>query len=250
MKDNAAIQLKNVSLDFPVTKSSARYIKDFFTGRNKSKASKFYRAIDNMDLEIRTGEVFGVIGPNGAGKSTLLRVMAGIYAPDEGIVRVKGRISLLAGLGAGFQKDLTGRENVFLSGSIYGISSDELHDLVPSIVVFSGIGKFIDQPLRTYSSGMRARLAFSIACHLSPDILLIDEVLAVGDSAFREKSKQRIMEMVRGKATVVIVSHNAAILREICDRVICLNKGRIDLVTDDVEQAIQRYRHLAENNQR
>jgi ABC-type polysaccharide/polyol phosphate transport system ATPase subunit len=250
MKEDTAIQLINVSLDFPVTKSGATHIKDFFMKRTETNGSKFYRAVDNMDLEIRAGEVFGVIGPNGAGKSTLLRVMAGIYAPDEGSVRVKGRISLLAGLGAGFQKDLTGRENVFLSGSIYGISSDELHDLVPSIVVFSGIGKFIDQPLRTYSSGMRARLAFSIACHLSPDILLIDEVLAVGDSAFREKSKQRIMEMVQGKATVVIVSHNAAILREICDRVICLNNGKIDLITEDVEEAIQRYRHLAENNQR
>ena len=250
MNEKVAIQLENVSLDFPVTKSGARYIKDMFTGRNKNRSSKFYRAVDEMDLEIQTGEVFGVIGPNGAGKSTLLRVMAGIYAPDEGSVRVRGRISLLAGLGAGFQKDLTGRENVFLSGSIYGISSDELHDLVPSIVVFSGIGKFIDQPLRTYSSGMRARLAFSIACHLSPDILLIDEVLAVGDSAFREKSKQRIMEMVRGKATVVIVSHNADVLREICNRVICLNNGKIDLITEDVEEAIQRYRHLSENNQR
>lgn len=250
MNENVAIQLEKVSLDFPVTKSGARYIKDLFTRRNKSRSSKFYRAVDEMDLEIHTGEVFGVIGPNGAGKSTLLRVMAGIYAPDEGSVRVRGRISLLAGLGAGFQKDLTGRENVFLSGSIYGISSDELHDLVPSIVVFSGIGKFIDQPLRTYSSGMRARLAFSIACHLSPDILLIDEVLAVGDSAFREKSKQRIMEMVRGKATVVIVSHNASVLREICNRVICLDNGKIDLITEDVEEAIQRYRHLSENNQR
>ena len=250
MNENVAIQLEKVSLDFPVTKSGARYIKDLFTRSNKSRSSKFYRAVDEMDLEIHTGEVFGVIGPNGAGKSTLLRVMAGIYAPDEGSVRVRGRISLLAGLGAGFQKDLTGRENVFLSGSIYGISSDELHDLVPSIVVFSGIGKFIDQPLRTYSSGMRARLAFSIACHLSPDILLIDEVLAVGDSAFREKSKQRIMEMVRGKATVVIVSHNASVLREICNRVICLDNGKIDLITEDVEEAIQRYRHLSENNQR
>ena len=158
MKEDTAIQLINVSLDFPVTKSGATHIKDFFMKRGETTGSKFYRAVDNMDLEIRAGEVFGVIGPNGAGKSTLLRVMAGIYAPDEGSVRVKGRISLLAGLGAGFQKDLTGRENVFLSGSIYGISSDELHDLVPSIVVFSGIGKFIDQPLRTYSSGMRARL--------------------------------------------------------------------------------------------
>ena len=120
--------------------------------------------------------------------------------------------------------------------------------MIPSIVVFSGIGDFIDQPLRTYSSGMRARLAFSIASHLSPDVLLIDEVLAVGDSSFREKSKQRIMEMVKGDATVVIVSHNAAILREICDRVMCIAKGKIDIVSDDINGVIERYRELAQSN--
>jgi ABC-type polysaccharide/polyol phosphate transport system ATPase subunit len=119
--------------------------------------------------------------------------------------------------------------------------------LVPSIVVFSGIGEFIDQPLRTYSSGMRARLAFSIASHLSPEVLLIDEVLAVGDSSFREKSKQRIMEMVKGDATVVIVSHNAGILREICDRVMCIANGKIDIVSDDINAVIERYRVLSAN---
>ena len=173
-------------------------------------------------------------------------MMAGIYAPDKGSLKVRGRVSLLAGLGAGFQRNLTGRENISLSGSIYGISKEQLHELIPSIIVFSGIGEFIDQPLRTYSSGMRARLAFSIASHLSPEVLLIDEVLAVGDSAFREKSKHKIMEMVKGEATVVIVSHNAAILREICDRVVCLDKGKISLLSNDVNEVIQRYRDLSE----
>ena len=212
----------------------------------KRNKDSFYRAVNKISLDIKQGEVFGIIGPNGAGKSTLLRMMAGIYAPDEGSLKVRGRVSLLAGLGAGFQRNLTGRENISLSGSIYGISKDELHELIPSIVVFSGIGDFIDQPLRTYSSGMRARLAFSIASHLSPEILLIDEVLAVGDSAFREKSKNKIMEMVKGEATVVIVSHNAAILREICDRVVCLDKGNISLLSSDVNEVIQRYRDLSE----
>jgi ABC-type polysaccharide/polyol phosphate transport system ATPase subunit len=220
-------------------------LKEVLTLRSRQSKSNFYRAIDGINLEIKKGEVLGIIGPNGAGKSTLLRMMAGIYAPDEGSLRVKGRVSLLAGLGAGFQKNLTGRENISLSGSIYGIDPDELYQLVPSIVVFSGIGDFIDQPLRTYSSGMRARLAFSIASHLSPDILLIDEVLAVGDSSFREKSKRRIMEMVRGDATVVIVSHNAAILREICDRVICIANGKIDVISEDVNLVIERYRELS-----
>jgi ABC-type polysaccharide/polyol phosphate transport system ATPase subunit len=245
MSTEYSIILENVVLDFPVSKSGPAFLKEIFTRRSRQSKSNFYRAVDGINLEIKKGEVFGIIGPNGAGKSTLLRMMAGIYAPDEGSLRVKGRVSLLAGLGAGFQKNLTGRENISLSGSIYGITPEELYQLVPSIVVFSGIGDFIDQPLRTYSSGMRARLAFSIASHLSPDILLIDEVLAVGDSSFREKSKRRIMEMVKGDATVVIVSHNAAILREICDRVICIANGKIDMISEDVNSVIERYRELS-----
>ena len=243
-----AIQLRNVVLDFPTSKSRIRYIKEWFGSFRKGGTVSNYRAIDNLSLDIKRGEVFGVIGPNGAGKSTLLRVIAGVYAPDQGEINVKGRISLLAGLGAGFQRDLTGRENIHLSGSIYGISADELHDMVPSIVVFSGIGDFIDQPLRTYSSGMRARLAFAIASHLSPDVLLIDEVLAVGDASFREKSKNRIMSMVSGDATVVIVSHNASTLREICDRVMVINRGAVDTITDDVGEALVRYRTLSDKN--
>ena len=247
MTKEPSIILKDVILDFPISKSGPAFLKEIFTGRTgKRNKDSFYRAVNKISLDIKQGEVFGIIGPNGAGKSTLLRMMAGIYAPDEGSLKVRGRVSLLAGLGAGFQRNLTGRENISLSGSIYGISKDELHELIPSIVVFSGIGDFIDQPLRTYSSGMRARLAFSIASHLSPEILLIDEVLAVGDSAFREKSKNKIMEMVKGEATVVIVSHNAAILREICDRVVCLDKGNISLLSSDVNEVIQRYRDLSE----
>jgi ABC-type polysaccharide/polyol phosphate transport system ATPase subunit len=247
MSDLNSIVLENVVLDFPVTKSGPAFLKEIFARRSKQSKSNFYRAVDGISLKIKKGEVFGIIGPNGAGKSTLLRMMAGIYAPDEGSLRVEGRVSLLAGLGAGFQKNLTGRENISLSGSIYGITPDELYRLIPSIVVFSGIGEFIDQPLRTYSSGMRARLAFSIASHLSPEVLLIDEVLAVGDSSFREKSKQRILEMVKGDATVVIVSHNAVILREICDRVMCIENGKIDTVSDNINAVIERYRVLSAN---
>jgi ABC-type polysaccharide/polyol phosphate transport system ATPase subunit len=168
MTDENAIVLKNVVLDFPVTEQGPAFWKELLTRRMKKSKSSFHRAVDEISLEVKKGEVFGIIGPNGSGKSTLLRMMAGIYAPDKGTLRIEGRVSLLAGLGAGFQKDLTGRENISLSGSVYGISPDELYQMIPSIVVFSGIRGFIDQPLRTYSSGMRARLAFSIASHLSP----------------------------------------------------------------------------------
>jgi lipopolysaccharide transport system ATP-binding protein len=140
---------------------------------------------------------------------------------------------------------MTGKENIFLSGSIYGLSKSELTELIPSIVEYAGIGDFIDQPLRTYSSGMRARLAFSLTSHISPEILLIDEVLSVGDSSFKQKSTSRIIEMVKGEATVVMVSHNAEILREICDRVVCLNKGKIDTISDNINEVILRYRELS-----
>ena len=246
MSESPAIYIENAVLDFPVSKSSGALIKEIFIRRANVKSKNFYRAVDNVNLSIKKGEVVGLIGPNGAGKSTLLRMMAGIYAPDKGKVVINGKVSLLAGLGAGFQKNLTGRENIYLAGSIYGIESENLRSLVPSIVVFSGIGDFIDRPIRTYSSGMRARLAFSIASALSPEILLIDEVMSVGDSAFREKSKNRILEMVKSDATVVIVSHNAQILRDICDRIICLSKGKVDLDTDQPKEAILRYRELSE----
>ena len=246
MIQSPAIIIENAVLDFPISKSSGTLLKEIFLRRGNVKSKNFYRAVDNVNLSIKKGEVVGLIGPNGAGKSTLLRMMAGIYAPDQGKIVINGKVSLLASLGAGFQKNLTGRENIYLACSIYGIKHDKLDSLVPSIVVFSGIGDFIDQPIRTYSSGMRARLAFSIASALSPDILLIDEVMAVGDSSFREKSKNKILEMVKSDATVVIVSHNAQILREICDRVICLSKGKVNLDTDEPKEAILRYRELSE----
>jgi len=246
MSNQAVVEMEGVALDFPVKSSGYLLLKELLTRRTKDKIhSKYYRALDDITLSINKGDVVGIVGPNGAGKSTLLRVIAGIYSPDEGKTRTKGRLALLAGLGAGFQRNLTGRENIYLSGSVYGMSKQELYDLIPSIVVYSGIGSFIDQPLRTYSSGMKARLAFSIASHLSPEILLIDEVLAVGDSAFREKSKSRILEMVKGDATVIIVSHNEAILKEICDKYICLNEGRIDILSDNFSEVIARYHELS-----
>ena len=153
---------------------------------------------------------------------------------------------LLAGLGAGFQANLTGRENIFLSSSIYGMEKADVKRLEESIIGFAGIQDFIDRPLRTYSSGMKARLAFSIASHLEPEILLIDEVLAVGDSAFREKSKNRIINMVKGDTTVVLVSHSEPTLRDLCDRVACFSDGKIDCISEDADIAIQRYHELSE----
>lgn len=246
MSDDNAIVLSNIVLDFPLNKTGPAFFKELITGRSKWGKNKSFRALNNVSLKINKGEVFGVVGPNGAGKSTILRVMAGIYAPDEGSISVNGRIVLLAGLGAGFQSNLTGKENIYLSSSIYGLSSLEIGELEESIISFSGVGEFIDRPLRTYSSGMKARLAFSIASHLEPEILLIDEVLAVGDAAFREKSKRRIINMVKGETTVVLVSHSERTLKDLCDRIACFSNGKIVILSEDADQVITKYKELSE----
>jgi len=246
-----AVTLENVSLEFPVMKSKTLLLKDFIFGRWKNLVNKnTYLALDDLNLEINKGDVVGIVGPNGAGKSTLLRLIAGIYVPEKGQVITVGKISLLAGLGAGFQSNLTGRENMILSGSIYGFSREEVIDMIPSIIEYSGIEEFIDQPIRTYSSGMRARLAFSIVSHIEPDLLLIDEVIAVGDAAFKKKSMARIKELAASETTVIIVSHSQSLLKMICDKIICLDNGLLDCYTDDKEYAIERYHALSNKNKK
>jgi len=241
-----AIILENVTLEFPVSRSSFTMIKELLLSGQRKTGSGTFRAVDGVNLSIKQGEVFGIIGPNGAGKSTILRLIAGIYAPDKGKVKLSGRIILLAGLGAGFQGNLSGRDNLRLSGSIYGLSKEQIDEIEESVIAYSGVEQFIDQPIRNYSSGMKARLAFSLASHLEPEILLIDEVLAVGDSSFREKSKQRILNMVRGDTTVVLVSHSEALLREVCDRAACFSNGRLEIISTNIDEVISMYHRLSE----
>lgn len=239
-----AIELDSVILDFPV-KTGARYLKEQVTGRFKTEGRRTHlRALNNVDLQIQQGEILGIIGPNGAGKSTILRVMAGVYSPDGGIVKTRGKCVLLAGIGTGFQSNLTGRENIRLNGSIMGLSDVEIVDRMEEIISFSEIPDFIDQPIRTYSMGMKARLGFAIAAHLEPEILLIDEVMAVGDAAFQKKCKRRIRHMVSGDTTVVIVSHNMSTIANFCDRAICINEGIIHTSGEGVEDAIQAYQRI------
>ena len=202
-----------------------------------------FRALEKISLDVKKGEVVGLMGANGSGKSTLLRVIAGIYAPDEGSVRVRGRVTLLAGIGTGFQLDLTGRENIMLTGSIYGYSKMEISKMEEEIIEFSGIREFIDQPIRTYSAGMRARLGFAIVSNLEPDILLLDEVMSVGDTDFRQKSRNKIEQLIKGDATVVIVSHSKSIIKSMCDRVFAIEDGKI--ITDgSIETALEYYESL------
>ncbi len=239
-----AIELDSVTLDFPV-KTGARYLKEQVTGRFKTEGRKTHlRALDKVDLRIQQGEILGIIGPNGAGKSTILRVIAGVYSPDGGIVKTRGKCVLLAGIGTGFQSNLTGRENIRLNGSIMGLSDNEIIERIDKIIEFSEIPDFIDQPIRTYSMGMKARLGFAIAAHLEPEILLIDEVMAVGDAAFQKKCNDRIQEMVSGDTTLIIVSHNMSTVKSFCDRAICIHEGIIHTSGEGVDNAIQAYQRI------
>ena len=215
------IELEKVKLVFPLFKG----LKDTLMPFSNSK--KGFVALDEINLKINLGEVVGVIGKNGSGKSTLLRVIAGIYPSDEGSCKVRGKISLLSGVGTGFSRHLSGRENVFLYGSILGHSKSQMEELMDYIIDFSELGDFIDEPLRTYSAGMKARLGLAVASAIRPDIFLIDEVLGVGDPNFREKSMKKILDMVEDAGTVVIVSHSFSLMKKICTKMILIHEGKI-----------------------
>jgi lipopolysaccharide transport system ATP-binding protein len=184
-------------------------------------------ALNDVSFEIKQGESLGLIGPNGSGKSTTLALIAGVLKPQVGKVEVRGRIAPLLELGAGFHPELTGRENILLNGILLGLTRREVLAKMEEIVAFSELESFIDQPIRTYSSGMYARLGFSVAAHLDPEILLIDEVLAVGDLGFQAKCREKLDDFKRRQVTIVLVSHSVGEIRGFCDRVIWLNNGRI-----------------------
>ena len=233
------IQLEDLALHFPRQRGVLAGILDLLRGRTRAGKGKF-TALQGMNLEVHKGEVLGVIGRNGSGKSTMLRVMAGIYRPDEGTVLVRGQTSLLAGVSVGLNQNLTGRENVHLYGSILGHTKEVMDSMMEDILSFSEIGEFFEQPLRIYSSGMKARLGIAIASAIEPEILLIDEVLGVGDPQFREKSKKRILDLVRNTGTVVLVSHSFSLMTEICDRVVLVHEGKI-VTVGRPEEVIKTY---------
>ncbi len=235
-----SIRLEGITLHFPKQRNMFGILADFF----KKKVRRF-TALSDINLEINQGDVVGIIGTNGSGKSTLLRVISGIYPPDEGTVHAAGDISLLAGLGTGFSAHQTGRENALLYGSILGHDEAEMRGKLDEIIEFSELGSFIDEPLRTYSAGMKARLGLAVASAIKPNILLIDEVLGVGDPNFREKSKKRILDMVKGASTVVIVSHSFGLMRDICDRVVLLDHGKV-VHDGEPQDAIKAYYALKE----
>ena len=227
------IKAENISIRYLMTYDRVKSIKEYLVQmiKGKIKYEEFW-ALKDVSFEVKKGEVLGIVGHNGAGKSTLLKVISGILKPTRGELNVNGTVVPMLELGSGFDFDLTGRENIFLNGAILGYSEKFLKEKYDEIVAFSELGKFIEVPLRNYSSGMVVRLAFSIATVVNPDILIVDEILAVGDAAFQEKSKKRMLELMGGGTTVLFVSHSLDQIREMCDRVLWLDHGQVKMYGD------------------
>ncbi|MBE6601921.1 MAG: ABC transporter ATP-binding protein [Ruminococcaceae bacterium] len=236
------IKAQNITVCYRMANDKISSIKEYLVAlmKHKLKYDEFV-ALQDVSFEIRRGEVVGIIGNNGAGKSTLLKVISGILTPTKGSVELQGNVVPMLELGSGFDFDLTGSENIFLNGAILGYSESFLKSKYDEIVAFSELGEFINNPVRNYSSGMIMRLAFSIASQVNPDILIVDEILAVGDMAFQEKSHARMTEMMSHGTTVLLVSHNLDQVRNLCDRVIWLDHGHIKAVGDTQEICDQYY---------
>jgi ABC-type polysaccharide/polyol phosphate transport system ATPase subunit len=225
------VELTDVSVRYTLLTEDQKTLKgrvlNLFNG---APASAHFWALRNIGLRIEPGEIVGVIGRNGSGKSTLLRVISGVIEPTLGKVDVRGRLLPLLELGAAFNPELTGRENVYLNCSILGIPRAQADEMIPQILAFSELGMFLDIPLKTYSSGMAARLAFSLSTQIQPEIMILDEILGVGDEAFQKKSFFRIRKLIESGAIVVLASHSSTMIEQLCNRVVYLNKG--ELVAD------------------
>lgn len=231
MSNKTMIEVNDVTMRFHMNLDKILSLKEFVTRKLSGKlAYQDFTALERVSFTVQRGETFGLIGRNGAGKSTMLKVISGILKPTEGSVVCKGNIVPMLELGSGFDMDLNGRENIFLNGAILGYSEEFLKEKYEEIVAFSGLEQFIETPIRNYSSGMLARLAFSIATVVKPEILIVDEILSVGDAQFQEKSKKRMMELMGGGTTVLFVSHSIGQIREMCSRVVWLEQGRIKAV--------------------
>lgn len=222
------IDVRDVTMRFRMNNDRIFSLKEFVTTALRGKLEyQEFKALDHVSFQVRRGETLGLIGRNGAGKSTILKVISGIMKPSSGAVACNGNIVPMLELGSGFDMDLNGRENIFLNGAILGYSESFLKAKYDEIVEFSELGRFIEAPIRNYSSGMMARLAFSIASVVNPEILIVDEILSVGDADFQEKSRKRMLELMSGGTTVLFVSHNMEQIEEICNRVVWLEKGRV-----------------------
>ena len=225
------VEIKNVSMQFKLEQNKVKSLKGFVVAAMSRKIQyEEFQALSDVSFDVQKGEVIGIIGTNGAGKSTLLKIISGIMKPTKGQVIVRGNIVPMLELGSGFDYELTGRENIFLNGAILGYSKEYLKSKFDDIVAFSELEKFIDTPIRNYSSGMMMRLAFSIATVVNPEILIVDEILAVGDASFQAKSYARMLELMGGGTTVFFVSHDISQIEKMCNRVVWLKNGKIEMI--------------------
>ena len=239
---DSIITVDNVSMRFRMDKNKTTSLKEWVVTHLLGKQQyEEFSALRDVSFEVKRGEIVGIIGRNGAGKSTLLKVISGIFKPTSGKVVTAGRVAPMLELGSGFDMELSGHDNIFLNGAILGFSEEFLKGKYDEIVAFSELGEFIDMPLKTYSSGMLARLAFSVATMIEPEILIVDEILSVGDAAFQEKSRARMMELMSGGTTVLFVSHSMNQILEMCDRVLWLEHGAVKMIgdTDNICQAYE-----------
>src|SRR5665647_1585009 len=244
---NYAVEVKNITKNYVIKHQKNPSLKDAIL-KGRDKYEKFL-ALDDVSFNVNHSETFGIIGSNGSGKSTLLKLMAKVLKPTKGDIFVNGTVSALLELGAGFHQDLTGRENVYLNASILGLKRKEINKHFNEIVEFSELERFIDMPVKSYSSGMYMRLGFSIAINVNPDILLVDEVLAVGDQAFQSKCYKVIYDFVRRGKTIIIVSHDLETISDLCQRVIFLKNGRIEEIGDSIK-VVSTYRSYVEDLER
>ncbi|MCF0133277.1 MAG: ABC transporter ATP-binding protein [Blautia sp.] len=233
MEREIAIEVENLHIVY-------RSLKSFSIKKNLFKLVKaekeVFEAVRGVTFSLQKGEILGIVGKNGSGKSTMLRSIAGIFCPDEGTIDLHGNSISLLSIGVGFQKALSGRENIYLSGMLLGFSEEQVNEKIDEIIEFADLGQFIDMPVKTYSSGMHSKLAFAITAILEADIILIDEVLSVGDAKFKKKSYKKMKQLISNKdRTVVIVSHNNATIRELCTQVLWLHDGLIRMIGDTEE---------------
>lgn len=240
--DNIAIQLDNVTVRFRIPHEKVPTLQEYAIRWLKRRSVSFadFNALNNISFSIKQGETVGIIGANGAGKSTLLKVISRVIRPTHGRVFLRGQIAPLLELGAGFDYEMTGRENIFLNGAVLGFSRKDIASRLDRIVEFSGISDFIDAPIRTYSSGMVARLGFAVATDVQPDILVIDEILSVGDADFQKKSAERILQYFKNGSTILVVSHNPDAIRQLCNHAIWLQHGAIKMM-GPVDKVISYY---------
>lgn len=226
MNKENAIEVRSMSKDFKLIYDKPYTLKERLVFWNKTKTG-VHNVLKNINLDIKKGETVALVGTNGSGKSTLLKLMTKILYPNKGTVETNGKLTSLLELGAGFHQDFTGRENIYFNASIFGLTHKEIESRVDEIIEFSELGSFIDNPVRTYSSGMYMRLAFSVAINVDADILLIDEILAVGDAHFQEKCFKKLEELKNSDKTIVIVSHSLGPVRKLCDRGVWIYEGEV-----------------------